>query len=159
MTNINDGNALKSAMVKYLDEFPGDTICARQIWYEGLGGHGVPSPADMEAMHAVLDSLDGWKSAGDLRYEKFGVQYSYKRKKENAFVNKSASGGKPNRIMVQHMFKLNGLYRAPDGRVLKVVVSEVFNIRCFEVVDGKMVGSMIKFHPESEFAKSLVEVG
>ena len=61
-----------------------------------------------------------------------------------------------NKMMVQHMFKKEGLYKEPDGTVLKVVVSEVWNIRCFEIKDGKMVGPMIKIHPESERAKSLV---
>ena len=61
-------------------------------------------------------------------------------------------------IMVQHLFKLNRLYKAPDGKVYKVVVSEVFNVRCFEIVEGHMVGRMIKFLPTSDFAKSLVEV-
>ncbi len=64
----------------------------------------------------------------------------------------------PDKIMVQHLFKLNGLYKAPDGRILKVVVSEVFNLRCFEVVNGNLVGPMIKIHPQSELAKSLVEI-
>jgi len=62
------------------------------------------------------------------------------------------------RIMVQHMFKLNGLYKAPDGRIFKIVLSEVYNLRCFEYVDGKLVGPMVKIHPTSDFAKSLVEV-
>jgi hypothetical protein len=63
-----------------------------------------------------------------------------------------------NKIMVQHLFKLNSLYKAPDGRVFKIVVSEVYNLRCFEVVKGNLVGGMIKIHPTSDFAKSLVEV-
>jgi hypothetical protein len=63
-----------------------------------------------------------------------------------------------NNIMVQHLFKLNSLYRAPDGRVFKIVLSEVYNLRCFEVIDGNMVGGMIKIHPTSDFAKTLVEV-
>jgi hypothetical protein len=62
------------------------------------------------------------------------------------------------KIMVQHMFKLNGLYKTPEGKILKVVLSEVYNLRCFEVVNGNMVGGMIKIHPTSELAKSLVEV-
>jgi hypothetical protein len=60
--------------------------------------------------------------------------------------------------MVQHMFKLNGLYRTPEGKVLKIVLSEVYNLRCFEVVDGNLTGPLIKIHPESARAKSLVEV-
>ncbi len=63
-----------------------------------------------------------------------------------------------NEIMIQHLFKLNSLHQAPDGRSFKVVCSEVYNIRCFEVVDGKLVGGMIKIHPTSDFARSLVEV-
>ena len=63
-----------------------------------------------------------------------------------------------NKIMVQHMFKKDGFYKEPDGKVLKVVVSEVWNLRCFEIVNGKMTGSMIKIHPESDRAKALVEI-
>lgn len=63
-----------------------------------------------------------------------------------------------NKMMIQHMFRLGGLYKAPDGTVYKVVVSEVFNLRCFEIVDGNMVGPMVKIHPESDLAKQLVEV-
>ena len=63
-----------------------------------------------------------------------------------------------NKLMVQHLFKKDGLYKAPDGKVLKVVASEVWNLRCFEIVNGKMTGPMIKIHPESDLAKSLVEV-
>ena len=63
-----------------------------------------------------------------------------------------------NKMLVQHMFKKDGFYKTPDGRTLKVVVSEVWNLRCFEIVDGKMTGPMLKIHPESDLAKSLVEV-
>ena len=63
-----------------------------------------------------------------------------------------------NKLLIQHMFKKDGLYKAPDGKVLKVVASEVWNLRCFEIVGGKMTGPMIKIHPESDLAKSLVEV-
>ncbi|MDR0906939.1 MAG: hypothetical protein LBN00_12355 [Oscillospiraceae bacterium] len=63
-----------------------------------------------------------------------------------------------NKLMVQHKFKLNGLYKTPEGKILKVVLSEVYNLRCFESVDGKLVGPMIKIHPESDLANALVEV-
>lgn len=63
-----------------------------------------------------------------------------------------------NNMMIQHMFKLGGLYKTPEGKILKVVCSEVWNLRCFEVVNGNMVGPMIKIHPTSDLAKSLVEV-
>ncbi len=79
--SIGSAQELQAAMSKWLGEFPGDVICARQIWYEGLGGYGVPTPADMEAMEGVLNSLDGWKNVGNVRYEKFGAQNSWKRVK------------------------------------------------------------------------------
>ena len=63
-----------------------------------------------------------------------------------------------NKLMVQHMFKKEGLYKEPDGTVLKIVTSEVWNLRCFQIVEGKMTGPMIKIHPESDRAKALVEV-
>jgi hypothetical protein len=63
-----------------------------------------------------------------------------------------------NKLMVQHKFKLNGLYKTPDGKVLKIVLSEVYNLRCFEIKDGNLVGPMIKIHPESELADKLVAV-
>jgi hypothetical protein len=64
----------------------------------------------------------------------------------------------PDKIMVQHLFKLNGLYKEPDGRVLKIVLSEVYNLRCFEVRDGNLTGPLIKIHPKSDRAKALTEV-
>ncbi|MCL2126051.1 MAG: hypothetical protein FWH33_08720 [Oscillospiraceae bacterium] len=63
-----------------------------------------------------------------------------------------------NKVMIQHLFKKDGLYKTPDGKTLKIIVSEVWNLRCFEVDNGRMVGPMIKIHPESDLAKSLVEV-
>ena len=82
-SKISTGSAkeLQSAMTKWLSDFPGDLICARQIWYEGLGGCGVPNPADMLAMEDVLNSLGDWKNVGNQRYEKFGAQNSWKRVK------------------------------------------------------------------------------
>ncbi len=77
--STSNTQGLKNAMTTWLDEFPGDLICARQIWYEGLEGCGVPNPADMAAMEAVLNSASGWKNIGDTRYEKFGMQNSWKR--------------------------------------------------------------------------------
>jgi hypothetical protein len=82
-SKVSTANAqeLKAAMSQWLKEFPGDLICALQIWYEGLGGCGVPTPADMNAMEAVLNSLADWKNVGNVRYEKFGSQNSWKRVK------------------------------------------------------------------------------
>lgn len=82
-SKISTGNVqeLNGAMSSWLKEFPGDLICARQIWYEGLGGCGVPNPADMDAMEAALNNLSDWKNVGKMRYEKFGAQNSWKRSK------------------------------------------------------------------------------
>ena len=63
-----------------------------------------------------------------------------------------------NKMMVQHMFKRETLYKEPDGTILKIVTSEVWNLRAFEIKNGKMTGPMLKIHPESERAKALVEV-
>ncbi|MDR1622075.1 MAG: hypothetical protein LBS00_06855 [Synergistaceae bacterium] len=141
--------ALFQEMLKrYLDDYPGDVVCPLQAWYEGLGGQGTPDEADMKAMRTVLEGLEDWKSIGEIRYEKFGKQPSYRR-----------VGFVPDGAMVQHRFKLNGLYRGPDGKLLKVVLSEVYNLRCFEIADGNMVGPMIKIHPASDYADQMVEAG
>ena len=63
-----------------------------------------------------------------------------------------------NTMMVQHMFKRDTLYKEPDGTILKIVTSEVWNLRAFEIKDGKMTGPMLKIHPESDRAKALVEL-
>ena len=61
-----------------------------------------------------------------------------------------------NKLMIQHMFKKDGFYKEPDGTILKIVTTEVWNLRCFQIVNGKMTGPMIKIHPESDRAKALV---
>jgi hypothetical protein len=83
MARVDTGNApaLREAVGKYLAEFPGELICARQLWYEGLGGQGAAKPDDVEAIESALDGVSGWEPVGDVRYEKFGVQKSYKRAK------------------------------------------------------------------------------
>lgn len=131
----------------YLDQFPGDTICPLQVWYEGLEAYGTPSPEDLETLTGVMDRLPEWKGVGPIRYEKFGVQPSYFRKDTRKDPR-----------MVHHCFKPGSLYKEPDGKLLKVVVSEVYNLRCFEIKDGHMIGGMIKIHPQSDRANALVEV-
>jgi hypothetical protein len=137
--------------MEWLNAFPGDVTCALQVWYEGLGSMGIPGPMELEAIEKTLSEADGWVSAGKLRHEKMGVQNSFKRTKPNDAIKEGP-------MMVQHLFKLNSLQKAPDGRVFKVVLSEVYNLRCFEVKDGNLVGKMIKIDPASDFAKSLVEI-
>jgi hypothetical protein len=76
--DVSDLMALKTAVEKYLGGFPGDLICALQLWYEGLGGQGVPNAAEMSAIQDALKAAPGWTEVGNVRYEKYGVQRSYK---------------------------------------------------------------------------------
>jgi hypothetical protein len=155
--STGDTALLERRIASYLDDFPNDVTCPLQIWYEALGAYGVPEPADTAAVTDVLDRQEGWTDAGIVRYEKFGAQKSYRRARNR----ETAPDRDPRRdkgIMVQHLFEVGGLYRAPDGKVYKVVLSEVYNLRCFEIADGHMTGGMVKIHPNSELAKSLVRV-
>ena len=63
-----------------------------------------------------------------------------------------------NTTMIQHKFKRDGFYKASNGKTYKIITSEVWNLRCFEIIDGKMTGPMVKIHPDSDLAKSLKEV-
>jgi hypothetical protein len=149
--STEDTEALKSTVNAYLADYIGETVSPIQVWYEALGGYGAPEPKDTDAIAAVIGASDGWDDIGGLRHEKFGVQPSYRRK---ARYRDDPAGP----LRIQHKFKLNTLYRTPDGRVLKTVVCEVYNLRLFEIKDGHMTGPMIKIHPRSELADSLVEV-
>jgi len=150
--DVSDPKALKAAVEKYLGEFKGDLIFALQIWYQGLGGQGVPNPAQLAAIQDAIAGNAGWADIGDVRDERFGVQRTFKR----TTPLKRDTGAK--KIMIQHMFKKEGFYKEPDGTVLRVATSEAWNLRCFEVKNGKQIGPMIKIHPESDRAKALVEV-
>ena len=79
--DVLDPKALKTAVDKYFSEFPGELICALQLWYEGLGGQGVPNAAEMTAIQDGIANTPGWSDVGNTRYEKYGVQKSYKLKK------------------------------------------------------------------------------
>jgi len=79
--DISDAKSLQTAVSKYLDDFPGDLMCALQLWYEGLGGMGTPTTAEMTTLNDALASAEGWTDAGNVRYEKFGVQKSIKKMK------------------------------------------------------------------------------
>ena len=78
--DVSDPNALEAAVKNYFDVFPGDLICALQLWYEGLGGQGVPNPAEMAAIQDAISNVPGWTDVGNVRHEKFGVQKSYRFK-------------------------------------------------------------------------------
>lgn len=153
-TDQMDPKALAERVEVWLEEFPGDLICARQLWYEGLEGQGVPDPALVVALEDMIAALPDWEAVGEVRYEKYGSQYSFKRPQSEA--RRQAARDK---VMVQHLFKVGGLYQAPDGTVYKIALSEVYNLRCFQVKDGHMTGPMVKIHPLSDLAKSLKEVG
>lgn len=150
--DVSDSKALRAATDKFLDAFPCDEVCALQLWYEGLDGQGVPDMAAMKHIDSAIADSQGWKCVGDVMFEKFGVQRSYKR------TGKPPELYSEGKMRVQYMYKKNGLYREPDGKLLRVCVPEVWVLRCFEVVDGKMTGPMIKIPPESDRAKALVEV-
>ena len=77
--DVSDPKALKTAVGAFLGEFPGDLICALQLWYEGLGGQGAPNPAEITAIQDAIADASGWKDVGVVRYEKFGMQKSYSR--------------------------------------------------------------------------------
>jgi hypothetical protein len=83
MATVNTQNLteLRAAVTKYLTEFPGDIICARQLWYEGLGGQGAADGDAVAAIETAIAGTPGWTHAGNVRYEKFGAQNSYKRAK------------------------------------------------------------------------------
>ena len=76
--DVSDAKALRAAADKYLGDFPGGIICALQLWYEGLGGQGVPNAAEMAAIQDAIAKTPGWTDVGDMRYEKYGMQKSYK---------------------------------------------------------------------------------
>ena len=82
--NVSDSvlgaaNEVREMTDKYLGDFPGDLVCALQLWYEGFGGKGVPTKVETEVMEAALGSASGWKDVGGVRFEKYGVQHSFKR--------------------------------------------------------------------------------
>ena len=77
--DVSDQKALAAAVDKYLGDFPGDMICALQLWYEGLGGQGVPKTGEMAAIVEALANTAGWNDVGNVRYEKYGMQKSFKR--------------------------------------------------------------------------------
>jgi hypothetical protein len=76
-----DPKIVAPAVADFLSSYPGDLICARQLWYEGLEGHGIASPEMVEAIEAGIAAVPGWVSVGDVRYEKFGAQNSYALKR------------------------------------------------------------------------------
>jgi len=76
--DVSDPIALKAAVEEFLGDFPGDLTCALQLWYQGLGGQGVPNAAEMAAIQDAIANAPGWAEAGIVRYETFGTQRSYK---------------------------------------------------------------------------------
>jgi hypothetical protein len=143
---------LETAVLRWLKDYPADLTCPVQVWYEALGGFGAPTKNDEAAIAAVLDKQPEWKSTGATRYEKYGQQATW-TKTAGQSQPKAASAG---RFAVQHLFKVGGVYKAPDGKRYKVVLSEVYNLRCFEL-DKKdnMIGPMVKIDPVGKLAKTL----
>jgi hypothetical protein len=157
MQRFDTGNkaGLETVALRWLKDFSGDQICPVQIWYECLGGYGAPEAADLAAITEVLNSQPAWKSVGNVRYEKYGTQPTWDKLSGQVQPNHADA----KHYAVHHMFKVNGVYATPEGKKYKVVLSEVYNLRCFEVDDkGNMSGPMVKIHPTSELAKSLKAV-
>ena len=77
--DVSDPNALGAAVEKFLGDFPGDLICALQLWYEGLGGQGAPDKVALAAIQDAIAKAPDWKDVGVVRYEKYGMQSSFKR--------------------------------------------------------------------------------
>jgi len=77
--DVSDPNALRAAVDNYFGDYPGDLICALQLWYQGLGGQGVPDAAEMMAIQDAIANTPGWVDVGNVRDERYGVQRSFKR--------------------------------------------------------------------------------
>jgi len=77
--DVSDPKALKAAVEEYLNKFPGDIVFALLLWYQGLGGQGVPDGAEMAAIQDAIANTPGWTDAGNMRDERFGVQKSFRR--------------------------------------------------------------------------------
>jgi len=146
---------LETVVLRWLKDFAGDQICPVQIWYECLGGYGAPLEEDEAAIAEVLNSQPEWKSVGNVRYEKYGAQPTWNKLSGQSQPSTATDG----HYAVHHLFKVNGIYATPEGKKYKVVLSEVYNLRCFEVDDnGNMSGPMVKIHPLSDLAKTLKAV-
>jgi len=151
--DTKDTAALEAQIVSYLKELPGETASLYQIWYEQLGGYGVPDADDLARMQAVVEKQDEWESIGTAPDEKFGPVPKWRRKTGPASTH-DAKGN----IRVQHKFKVGGIYTDPkEGKSYKIALAEVYNLRCFEIKDGNLIGPMVRIHPESEIADRLVE--
>ncbi|MDR2360690.1 MAG: hypothetical protein LBD85_05365 [Oscillospiraceae bacterium] len=136
----------------YLADFASDLVCPVQIWYEALGGYGAPTKDDKAAIAAALGKQPEWTSVGDTRYEKYGAQPTWTR----ASGQIQPARATPDKFAVQHLFKVNGVYVTPENRKYKVVLSEVYNLRCFELdASGNMIGPMVKIDPRGDIAKTL----
>ena len=79
--DVSDTKALQAAVEGYLGGLPSNLVCALQLWYQGLGGQGVPNQAEMTAMQDAIANTPGWTDVGGVRDERFGVQRSYRRAK------------------------------------------------------------------------------
>jgi len=77
--DVLDPKALRAAVDKYLGEYPGDIVFALLLWYQGLGGQGVPDAAEMTAIQDAIAGTPGWTDIGIARDERFGAQRSYKK--------------------------------------------------------------------------------
>lgn len=82
MPKISTANTgeLSTSVKRWLDAYPGDTVCAFQIWYEGMEGCGVPPQTVVETIEGILNGMENWKPLGKVRNERYGKQYSFRKK-------------------------------------------------------------------------------
>ncbi len=144
---------------EFLANHPSEHINAFRIWYEDFEGCGMPG-SDVYA--CIVDAIralpDDWKDIGPMRSERYGVidptflnlHYAERAKRMDA------PGGAVE--MLQHQFHMGKHYQGPDGRVFWIPVIEDFDMRAFERVDGKYVGTMVEIDPRSDYARQMVEV-
>ena len=142
-----------------LKDHPSEHINAFRIWYEDFEGCGMPGSDVYDCIVECIRSMpDDWKDIGPMRSERYGVidptflnlHYAERRKRADA------PGGPVE--MLQHQFHMGRHYQGPDGRVFWIPVIEDFDMRGFERVDGKYVGTMVEIDPHSDYARRMVEV-
>ncbi len=144
---------------QFLKDHPSEHINAFRIWYENFEGCGMPGSDVYDCIVECIRSMpEDWKDIGPMRMERYGVvdptflnlHYAERQKKF------PAPGGEVE--MLLHQYHLGKHYKGPDGRVFWIPVIEDFDMRCFERVDGKYVGTMVEIDPYSDYARQMVEV-